>query len=105
LLIETFADNVASKMNALVQRGAPRDFTDIWQLVTTGHLTPTQCWELWSRKNPDLNSDDAQAEAGRHLHEIELRRPLDTLTNPLQREQARQTRDWFRTVFLQRSQA
>jgi hypothetical protein len=92
-------------MNALVQRGAPRDFTDIRQLVTTGHLTPTQCWDLWKRKNPDLNSDDAQAEVGRHLHEIELRRPLDTLTDPAQREQARQTRDWFRTVFLQRSQA
>lgn len=103
LLIETFADNVASKMNALVQRGAPRDFTDIRQLVTTGHLTPTQCWDLWKRKNPDLSSDDAHAEVGRRLHEIELRRPLDTLTDPVQREQARQTRAWFRAVFLQPS--
>ena len=37
LLIETFVDNVASKMNALVQRGATRDFTDTRQLVTAGH--------------------------------------------------------------------
>jgi len=101
LLIETFADNVASKMNALVQRGAPRDFTDIRQLITTGHLTATESWDLWKRKNPDLNPDEARVEVARHLHEIELRRPLDTLTEPAQREQARQTRAWFRAVFLQ----
>ncbi len=104
LLIETFVDNVASKMNALVQRGAPRDFADIRQLVTAGHLTPAECWDLWRRKNPDLNPVDARAEVGRHLHEIELRRPLDTLTDPAQREQAWQTRTWFRSVFLQPSQ-
>jgi hypothetical protein len=100
LLIETFADNVASKMNALVQRGAPRDFTDIRQLVTAGHLTPEECWDLWRRKNPDVNPGDARLEVGRHLHELELRRPLETLTDSAQREQARQTRAWFRTVFL-----
>jgi hypothetical protein len=105
LLIETFADNVASKMNALVHRGAPRDFTDIRQLVITGHLTPVECWDLWKRKNPDLNPADAQAEVARHLHEIELRRPLDSLTDPAQREQARQTRSWFKAEFLRSSLA
>jgi hypothetical protein len=105
LLIETFADNVASKMNALVLRGAPRDFTDIRQLVTAGHLTPAECWDLWKKKNPDLNSADARAEVGRHLHEFELRRPLDTLTEPAHREQAKQTRAWYRSVFLRPSQA
>jgi hypothetical protein len=100
LLIETFADNVASKMNALVQRGAPRDFTDIRQLVTAGHLTPEECWDLWKRKNPDLDSVDARLEVGRHLHELELRRPLETLIDLAQREQARQTRAWFRAVLL-----
>jgi hypothetical protein len=103
MLIETFPDNVASKMNALVQRGAPRDFTDIRELVLAGHLSVNECWDLWKRKNPDLDSVDARAEVGRHLHEIELRRPLDTLTDPAQREQARQTRAWFRSAFLQRS--
>jgi hypothetical protein len=36
----------------------------------------------------------------RRLSEIELRRPLATLTDPVQRERASQTRAWFRTVFL-----
>lgn len=103
LLIETFVDNVASKMNALVQRGAPRDFTDIRQLVTAGHLSPDECWDLWRRKNPDLDFAAARLEVARHLHELELRRPLETLTDPARREQARQTRDWFRTVFLRSS--
>lgn len=33
LLIETVADNIGSKMNALVDRGSPRDFTDIRHVV------------------------------------------------------------------------
>ena len=78
---------------------------DIRQLVTAGHLTPAECWDLWERKNPDLDAADARAEAGRHLHELELRRPLDSLTEPAHREQAKQTRAWFRTVFLRSSQA
>jgi hypothetical protein len=43
------------------------------------------------RQNPDLNPADARAEVGRHLHELELRRPLDTMTDPAQREQAQET--------------
>src|SRR4051812_21629165 len=39
VLIETLADNIASKMNALVGRGAPRDFTDIRHVVTEGLIT------------------------------------------------------------------
>jgi hypothetical protein len=49
---------------------------------------------------PDLDSIDARLEVGRHLHELELRRPLETLIDLAQREQARQTRAWFRAVFL-----
>ena len=33
ILIETLADNIGAMMNALVDRGAPRDFTDIKRLV------------------------------------------------------------------------
>lgn len=98
--IETLTDNVASKMNALVQRGAPRDFVDIRQLDLAGLMTPSDCWHAWAKKNPDLKLDDARAEVARHLHELELRRPLDTITDAIERERARQTRDWFRTVFL-----
>ena len=33
LLIETLRDNIGSKMNALVNRGAPRDLLDIFRVV------------------------------------------------------------------------
>lgn len=77
--------------------------TESWELVMAGHLSPGECWDLWRRKNPDLDSADARLEVARHLHEIELRRPLETLTDPARREQARQTRDWFRAVLLRSS--
>ena len=39
-------------MNALVNRGAPRDFLDIHAVVEADLLTPARCWELWQAKNP-----------------------------------------------------
>ena len=100
LRIETLAENAASKMNALVQRGAPRDFVDVRQLVVSALATPAECWGLWQRKNPDIALEDAQAEVVRHLHEIELRRPLATMNDPAERERARVTRAWVRKDFL-----
>ena len=47
ILIEMLSDNVGAKMNALVDRGAPRDFTDIRKIVSAGLVTTARCWELW----------------------------------------------------------
>jgi hypothetical protein len=52
LLIEALADNLASKMSALVDRGAPHDFTDMKHVVEEGLVTVEGAWELWCRKNP-----------------------------------------------------
>jgi hypothetical protein len=100
LQIESLADNAGSKMNALVQRAAPRDFVDVRHLVLAGLLTPAECWRLWQRKNPDLVFDDARAELARRLHELELRRPLETIADSAERERADAARRWFREVFL-----
>ncbi len=43
--IETLDDNVASKMVALVARGAPRDFVDVKAIVDAGLVTAERCWE------------------------------------------------------------
>ena len=100
LQIETLTDNVGSKMNALVQRGAPRDFVDIRQLVAVGLATPGECWEVWRRKNPDLSVEQARLETIRRLCELELRRPLESIGDPAERERASETRAWYREVFL-----
>lgn len=103
LQIETLADNVGSKMNALVQRGAPRDFLDVKALVTAGLVTPAECWALWERKNPDLTLGAAHLEVGRHLEALELRRPLSSIPDASERERAQATRGWFRAQFLRSS--
>jgi hypothetical protein len=100
LQIESLADNVGSKMNALVLRGAPRDYVDVRELSAAGLATPADCWAVWQRKNPDLKPDEARAEVARHLHELSLRRPLDDIVDAGERERARSTRAWFRDVFL-----
>lgn len=96
--IETLEDNVASKMVALVQRGAPRDFIDIKQVVDAGLLTADRCWELWAAKNPGADIDQARLEIEIHLEAIEARMPLDSLPAE-RRDEAARLRAWYHDEF------
>lgn len=100
VLIETLADTVGSKMNALVDRGSPRDFLDIRMIVTTGLLPTQKCWELWLRKNAGHNIDEGRQKVMLHLTSLEARRPLQAIGDVAEREQAGQLRGWFRDEFL-----
>jgi len=103
--LDSLTDLVASKMNALVERGAPRDFLDIFTLCQAGLLSMDECWALWRRRQR-LAGNDADASRARlaietHLERIALHRPLEQIADLGQREQARQVRDWFLNDFLQ----
>lgn len=98
--IETLADNVGAKMNALVNRGAPRDFTDIHRVVDAGVCTVARCWDLWAAKNPGASVDAAKRNLLLHLAGLEARRPLDTISDPEERERVHGVRGWFRDVFV-----
>ncbi|MHB8509469.1 MAG: nucleotidyl transferase AbiEii/AbiGii toxin family protein [Candidatus Dormibacteria bacterium] len=74
--IETLRDNLGAKMNALVRRGAPRDFLDVYRVVSAGLATEVECWATWAAKNPGLGVVDARHAVLRHLAELEMRRPL-----------------------------
>ena len=100
VLIETLTDNVASKMTALVDRGAPRDFTDIKHVVDEGLITVEGTLDLWCRKNPGGDREAAKQKVVLHLAGIESRRPLSSLQDAAERERARATRDWFKREFL-----
>jgi hypothetical protein len=100
LRVETLADNVGAKMNALINRGAPRDFLDIHAVVTAGLLTTRRCWELWQAKNPGGSMDAARRNLLLHLASLDARRPLESIANPAERDRARQLRDWFRQNLL-----
>jgi hypothetical protein len=96
--IETLDDNVASKMMALVARGAPRDFVDIKELVDAGLVSVARCWELWSEKKSGIELDDARVRVQTHLARIEARMPIERL--PVERrETAADLRAWYRNEF------
>jgi len=103
--LDSLSDLVASKMVALVERGAPRDFLDIFNLCQAGMLTTGECWLLWRRRQTQAGSDvdlgRAHLAIETHLERIALHRPLEQIANLDQRQQASQLRNWFLNDFLQ----
>ena len=103
--LDSLADLVASKMVALVERGAPRDFLDIFTICQATLFTITECWALWRRRQTlsgsDVDMERASLAIETHLERIALHRPLNKIEEAQQREQARQVRDWFLSEFRQ----
>ena len=103
--LDSLTDLVASKMVALVERGAPRDFLDIYTLCQSELFQVAECWDLWRRRQTLVGSDVDHSRARlaieTHLERIALHRPLEKIEDGSQREQARQVRDWFWKEFLQ----
>jgi hypothetical protein len=104
MLLDSFPDLVASKMVALVERGAPRDLRDIHALCQARLVTPARCWQLW-RQRQRLAGSDASADRARlaletHLARIAQHRPLDQIEDATERAAAEQVRAWFKTEFL-----
>jgi hypothetical protein len=95
---------IASKMSALVERGAPRDFRDIHALCAARLTTSSECWHLWRRRQEAAGSDDqphrARLAVETHLARIVQHRPLESIAAPSQREEAAQVRAWFTQEFL-----
>lgn len=104
VLLDSFEDLVASKMVALVERGAPRDFRDIHAICQANLITPARCWKLWKRHqhlaNSDTDPDRARLAVETHLARIAQHRPLPQIADPAQRAAADQVRTWFATEFL-----
>lgn len=97
--IETLRDNVASKMTALVQRGAPRDFLDIYQLCASNVVSMADCWSSFTAKNLGVTIDEAKRKILARLAMIEATRPLDSIQPGEAREQAARVREWYYSVF------
>jgi hypothetical protein len=99
VLIETLRDNVASKMTALVERGAPRDLRDIHELCTHEILTIAECWQLWADKNTERDPQDGCRKVLFHVERLELQRPLEKIQSPVERVSAAALRKWFKERF------
>jgi len=104
VLLDSFPDVLASKMVALVERGAPRDVRDIYALCQAGRTTPQQCWKLWRRHQQlagsDMGSARARLAVETHLARIIQHRPLAQIHDLKQRAEAEQVRSWFAEEFL-----
>jgi hypothetical protein len=99
VLIETLRDNVASKMTALVERGAPRDLRDVYELCTRHLLSIEECWQLWADKNPGGDPLEGRRKVLFHVERLELQRPLGKIESPEERANASALRSWFKERF------
>jgi hypothetical protein len=104
LRLDAFPDLVASKMVALVERGAPRDFRDIYALCQAGLTNPSECWQLWEQREQmaggDTDHNRARLAIMTHLSRIAVYRPLEKIEDPQARRAAENLRTWFETEFL-----
>ena len=94
--IETLLDNLGAKMNALVGRGAPRDFWDVFTVVQRGLVTVNELWVAWARKNAGKSTSEAKVNVLRRLEELEARRPLASIPDSQSRDDAAKVRAWTR---------
>ena len=98
--IESLEDNIASKMSAFVDRGLGRDFSDVYQLHRQLGWTPVRLWELWQKKNPERRQCDAQAQAKVKFEVLVRSRPLEKITNELERSEVATARTWLQNELL-----
>jgi hypothetical protein len=102
--LDSFEDLVSTKMNALVQRGAPRDFLDIYTICQADLVSIAECWMLWHKWQElignEHDDDKAHLAIETHLKRIELQRPLEQIEDDEQREYAKNVREWFVNTFL-----
>jgi len=102
--LDSFDDLVASKMSALVERGAPRDFRDIYSLCESGLCSAARCWQLWETRQRLARQDADGARARNaivtHLSRLGVARPLNLITDAEQRGKAARLRAWFEKEFL-----
>lgn len=102
--LDAFEDLIASKMTALIERGAPRDFLDIYEVCKQKLVTVSQCWELWKEREKARGVESPDPGLGcegllLHLSRIERLRPLESIRDKNQRKHAEAVRNWFKYEF------
>ena len=101
--LDSFDELIASKMNALVERGAPRDFRDIYSVCEAGLCDRAGCWQLWETRqrlaHEEADGARARSAIATHLSRLAVARPLDLIADAAQREAATRLRIWFEKDF------
>lgn len=101
---DAWNDLVASKMVALIERGTPRDFRDIYAVCRHELIEPETCWELWRTKEQlgarDATSSRARLALETHLTRLSQLRPLEKIAGVAERQGAESVRLFFAKDFL-----
>ena len=102
--LDAMEDLVASKMTALVERGLPRDFLDIYEICRQEICSMEKCWKLWEEREKkrgvkNLNMNLAIDAIRMHLKRIEKMRPLNAIEDTKQKQEAEKVRNWFKNEF------
>jgi hypothetical protein len=102
--LDSMDDLVASKMSALIERGAPRDFLDIYEICNQDLITISRCWALWQEREIKRGVAEPDQKIGYealvlHLSRIERSRPLEKITDSDDRNHAKNVREWFKNEF------
>ena len=104
IAVDSFEDLLASKMNALVNRGAPRDFRDIYRLCHSGLCDLEDCWRLWEQRKiasgDPFESAETERERARlaictHLVRVAQARPATKINDADEQAESEAMRDWF----------
>jgi hypothetical protein len=102
--LDSFDDLLASKMTALVNRGAPRDFLDVHTLCQAGQTDIATCWQLWQERQRLSGEDDdlerAKLAVRANLARIEAARPLTEQATGADAQRSATVRAWFEREFL-----
>jgi len=102
--LDSLPDLVASKIFALVEYGAPRDFRDLYVLCQAGLMSPRDCWQLWRERQQEAGNDTdpfrARLAVETHLARIAVHRPLNGISDLDRRAEAERVRSWFKEEFL-----
>jgi hypothetical protein len=102
--LDSMEDLVASKMSALVERGAPRDFLDIYEICTHDLVTISECWAFWKEREAKRGVAEQDKKVGceavlLHLSRIERTRPLENIDDTNERKHAFKVREWYKKKF------
>lgn len=104
LRVDSFEDLAASKMEALVARGAPRDFRDVHTLCARLAASPEDLWVLWQKRRLAAGEPAERFQAAlavlTHLQRIQRARPLERIEDPEARASALRLRTWVKESFL-----
>lgn len=103
--LDGFSDLVSNKMVALVERGSPQDFLDIYTLCYEGLTTASGCWQLWKIRQEStghmVKTKWAKMAVLNHVAQLAETYPSEKRADSIEPSTISDIQMWFETDFLE----